>query len=59
MAESKKFEFTVHEVEWLRKALQTQRNVLVRLRSKETVGSEIHALRGNEVAAVDSLINKI
>lgn len=52
-------EVTVLQRQWLAKALDTQRKVLVRSRSSEMAGSEIFELRGREIAAVDELIAKV
>lgn len=55
----RKLEFDVMELAWLRKSCETQRNVLVRQRGKEQVGSEIHAMRGREVDAINQLLMKL
>lgn len=55
----RKLDFDVMELAWLRKSCETQRNVLVRQRGKEQVGSEIHAMRGREVDAINQLLMKL
>lgn len=55
----RKLEFDVMELAWLRKSCETQRNVLIRQRGKEQVGSEIYAMRGREVDAVNALLQKL
>lgn len=61
MAEAsvRKYEFTVVESQWLSKSLEFQRSGLIRQRAKEMEGTEIYALRCKEVAAIESLINKV
>lgn len=61
MADSpvKKYEFSVVDVLWLRKSLEFQSAGLVRARGKETVGSEIYALRTREIEAVRDLLNRV
>lgn len=57
MAEVKKaMEFESMERQWMRKALETQRQALVRSCSKEFQGSEIYELRQKEIRAVDALL---
>lgn len=58
-ANVKKYEFSVVDVQWLRKSLEFQRAGLVRARSKETVGSEIYVLRSREIEAVNALVNRL
>lgn len=58
-ANMKKYEFSVIDVQWLRKSLEFQSAGLVRSRSKETVGSEIYVLRSRELEAVRALINRL
>lgn len=55
----RKFEFSIIDVQWLRKSLEFQRAGLVRSRSKETVGSEIYVLRSREIEAVNALFNRL
>lgn len=55
---AKSFQLENMEVQWVRKALDTQRAALVRSKAKELSGSEIEALRSKEIAALESLINK-
>lgn len=47
------------EKAWLRKAVETQRNVLVRSRTKEMVGSDIWNLRGKEIEQLNVLVGKL
>lgn len=54
----KKYELGVLEAQWVKKALEDERLKLIRARTKETPGSEIHALRGKEVEALSLLIQK-
>lgn len=57
MAEAvKKFELGVMDVQWVKKALETQRFQLIRSRTKEVPGTEIHVLRGKEVDSLTRLI---
>lgn len=44
---------------WVKKSLESQRAMLVRSRGKEMVGSEVHELRGREIAQLDVLIQKV
>lgn len=46
------------ERQWIRKALETQRMQITRARTKEMVGSEIHALRGREIEALTVLLQR-
>lgn len=43
---------------WVRKALETQKAVQVRMLNKELVGSDIHTLRTKEVEFIDKLIKE-
>lgn len=54
----RKFELTLLEVQWLRKAIETQRLQLFRSRSKEMDGSEIYVLRSRELDALIALHQK-
>lgn len=56
---NRKFEFSVVDVQWLRKSLQFQQAGLIRSRGKETVGSEIYVLRSREIEALSNLIMRI
>lgn len=58
MADAKKYELTPMEAMWVKKSLEAQRNILVRNRLKEVVGSEIYALRGKEIDALSALVLK-
>lgn len=48
----------VIQKQWIVKSLECQRAALVRSRTKEMVGSDIHALRGKEIDALDHLIQR-
>lgn len=58
MADVKKFELSVLEVNWVKKSLTLQRASLQRSLQKEIVGSDIYVLRQREIADLDALINK-
>jgi len=49
----------VMERNWIRKSLETQRAVLVRSRAKESAGSPIWVLRGDEILALSNLLVKL
>lgn len=51
-------ELTAIEKQWIKKSLETMRNVLMRSRGKEVVGGEIWVLRGKEVDALNVLIGR-
>lgn len=54
-----KLEVTVVDKQWLRRALETQRNVIVRTRNKEVVGSEIYELRTREIGQINAVLDKV
>lgn len=59
MADAKSnMEFTALERAYVKKALQSFRVTVVRMRSKELVGSEIHTLRGKEFDELSKLIER-
>lgn len=43
----------------IRAAIHQYRNVVVRMRAKEIVGSEVYELRGRELQRVDSIIARL
>lgn len=51
-------ELTAMEKQWIKKALETQRNVLQRSRNNEMAGSEIWTLRGKEIETLTALIGR-
>lgn len=60
MAEPKKsVELDVVERNWLRKSVETQRQVLIRSRGREEVGSEVYGFRSKEIAALDALLERL
>ncbi len=52
----KSFDLDPIQRAWVAQSLSTQRGVLVRSRTKEMPGGQIHELRGKEIAALDALI---
>lgn len=62
MAESKvvvpPMELSAMERAWIQQSLQLQRASLIRSRGKEIAGGDIWTLRGKEVEALTSLLNR-
>lgn len=54
----KKLEFYLLESLWIKKALENQRQALIRSRTKEVAGSEVYTLRGKEIESLTQLIQK-
>jgi len=52
-------ELAVLDRQWIRRALETQRNVIVRARAKELAGSEIYELRTREVSQINAVLDKV
>lgn len=55
MAATQRFELDVLEKQWIVKALESQRNMVVRARNREMAGSEIYMLRSKEIQAIDAI----
>lgn len=60
MAEAtKKFDFDAVDRQWLRIACDNQIKMLMRARTKEVVGGEVHAMRGREIDQLNKLKEKL
>lgn len=46
------------DILWVKAAIETQKNVLTRSRTKEMPGSKIWELRGEEIQALNKLMEK-
>lgn len=55
---NKTYDLNELERAWIKDSLQTERGVLLRKSRSERVGSPIHKLRQDEIAAVDALLVK-
>lgn len=57
-ANVKKFDIEVMDRQWIHSSLQAKRDQLVRARNKETSGSQVWVIRGQEIEQLNALINR-
>lgn len=53
------FSLSLMDRNWVRRALETQRSVIIRSRGKEVPGSEIYELRSRELAQVNAVLELV